>query len=84
MAALTRIFGRMGHWMRTRLVEDVPDDLSACEYDCDTAECSGETFDACERRKRAASAAHDDAAAAARPAPTEPRETPTPVHGGNA
>ena len=50
-----RVLGREGvrvrlrTWWR-RIVQDVPADLAACEFDCQDASCDAATFDACPRR----------------------------------
>ena len=39
-------------WLRSRLVQDVPDDLAICEFECEKLHCSMGEWESCERRLR--------------------------------
>lgn len=45
-------FGRLRQWIRTRLIQDVPEDTAACEFDCRKFECRQGEWEQCERRLR--------------------------------
>ena len=45
-------FRRLRRWMRSRLVQDVPEDVAACEFECRRTECKQGEWETCERRLR--------------------------------
>ncbi len=45
-----KFFGRLGGWIGVQLVQDVPEDIAACEFDCSKPECEGADLINCERR----------------------------------
>ena len=47
-----KIFGRLGGWVGAHLVQDVPEEIAACEFDCSKPECEGAELINCERRIR--------------------------------
>lgn len=51
-----KIFSRLRGWIGARLVQDVPSDIAACEFDCSKPECGGEDLVNCQRRMRAEAA----------------------------
>jgi hypothetical protein len=53
------LFRRVGAWVRGNIVQDVPRDIAACEFDCSRERCDAETLATCERRKLAEAAARD-------------------------
>ncbi|MFO1155001.1 MAG: hypothetical protein U1E42_15285 [Rhodospirillales bacterium] len=56
-ALLTKkLFGRLGGWIGMRLVQDVPEDIAACEFDCSKEECAGPELLNCQRRIRSEAA----------------------------
>lgn len=66
VARLTKnVFRRLGDWVGGRLVDDVPSDIAACEFDCSKERCEGQDLIGCERRQRAAAAAREFVAATA-------------------
>jgi hypothetical protein len=53
-----KLFGRFGGWIGVRLVQEVPEDIGACEFDCSKEECEGPDLRNCERRIRSEAAEH--------------------------
>ena len=53
-----KIFGRLGGWVGAHVVQDVPEDIAACEFDCSKPECEGAELVNCEPRIRTAAAEH--------------------------
>jgi hypothetical protein len=51
-----KFFGRLGGWIGVNLVQDVPEDIAACEFDCSKPTCEGPDLVTCERRMRAEAA----------------------------
>lgn len=47
---------RLGGWIGARLVQDVPEDIAACEFDCSKLKCDGPELLNCERRIRSEAA----------------------------
>jgi len=43
---------RFGHWVAGHIVQDVPEDLAFCEYDCRKPRCTLDEWATCERRVR--------------------------------
>lgn len=41
---------RFGQWTRSLLVQDVPEEIAVCEFDCRKGECSHDEWERCERR----------------------------------
>ncbi len=46
----------MSGWIGVHLVQDVPEDIAACEFDCSKTDCEGAELINCERRVRAEAA----------------------------
>ena len=44
---------RLQRWIKTRLIQDVPKDIAACEFECRRTECRQGEWETCERRLRA-------------------------------
>lgn len=44
--------GRLRRWLAARLIQTVPDELAACEFDCVRSECPSDEWQSCERRLR--------------------------------
>jgi hypothetical protein len=51
-----KLFGRLGGWIGVRLVQDVPEAIAACEFDCSKPECEGPELLNCKRRMRSEAA----------------------------
>jgi hypothetical protein len=86
-AMAKRILARLGIW-RSDVVQTVPPELAACEYDCPKKECDDAHFENCERRLHTAEVLRAEAHAqevdgAERPepcvAPTAPANDPVSV-----
>lgn len=45
---------RIRLWLRGEIVEDVPPELAACEFQCRVDECLHDKWENCENRLRAA------------------------------
>ena len=43
---------RLWRWIKTRLIQDVPEDIAACEFDCRRTECRQGDWKTCENRLR--------------------------------
>jgi hypothetical protein len=41
---------RLWHWFQQRLIEDVPQDIAVCEFDCRKGQCLYDEWSSCERR----------------------------------
>ena len=37
-------------WIKREFIQDIPDDIALCEYDCRKQECTNEEWLTCERR----------------------------------
>lgn len=48
------IVARIRLWLRGEVVDDVPPDLAACEFQCRVDECLHDKWESCENRLRAA------------------------------
>ncbi len=46
------LIARIRHWVLDRLVQDVPESLSACEFDCRKPHCSHSASSPCSLRSR--------------------------------
>jgi len=44
---------RIRQWIGGQLVQEVPDDLAVCEYDCKSLDCTQGRWETCERRLKA-------------------------------
>jgi hypothetical protein len=47
------IFDRGWRFLMDQLVQDVPDAIAVCEFDCRETNCTSERWASCERRLRA-------------------------------
>ena len=50
---------RIGDWLKHQLVEEVPDELSRCEFGCRRLECRMGEWETCERRLQEAQDLHE-------------------------
>lgn len=41
---------RLGRWLRDQVVQEVPESLAVCEFDCDRPDCRTGDWERCERR----------------------------------
>lgn len=41
-------------WLLNQIVQDVPEEIAICEFDCDKPQCRFDTWACCERRLRKA------------------------------
>jgi hypothetical protein len=41
---------RIWRWLRDEMVEDVPEDIAICEYDCRKRQCVMGEWEVCDRR----------------------------------
>jgi hypothetical protein len=37
-------------WVRNQFIQDVPEDIALCEFDCRTGQCTQGEWESCERR----------------------------------
>lgn len=44
------IFRRIGRLVADQLIQDVPEAIAVCEFDCRKPDCSAEQWASCERR----------------------------------
>jgi len=42
------------HWMKNQIIQEVPEDIQICEYDCRQRQCAMGEREVCERRLRKA------------------------------
>ena len=47
---LPLLLRRMGDWVLNQIIEDIPEHIALCEFDCRRAECSRSELETCERR----------------------------------
>ena len=45
-------FYRLRRWIKGRLIQDVPEDIAACEFECRRTECQQGKWETCEKRLR--------------------------------
>jgi len=45
-------FGRLWKFLTRQAVDDVPEDVGICEFDCRKQQCMHDEWASCERRKR--------------------------------
>lgn len=45
-------FFRLRRWIKGRLIQDVPEDIAACEFECRRTECHQGDWETCEKRLR--------------------------------
>jgi hypothetical protein len=50
---------KLRQWIRNNIGQEVPDELSRCEFDCNRLECSQGEWENCERRKAQCQAKSD-------------------------
>ena len=48
--AFSRPFRAVGQWFAGHLVQNVPEELSVCEYDCDEPDCRDGKWSMCKKR----------------------------------
>jgi len=53
------IFDRGWRFLMNHLIQDVPESLALCEFDCRRTDCTPEQWASCERRLRAVQQAGD-------------------------
>ena len=42
---------RIGDWLLGQIVQDVPEEIGVCEFDCRRVDCSPGELEQCERRR---------------------------------
>jgi hypothetical protein len=42
--------GKLRNWLMGHLIQDVPDDLAVCEFDCRKPQCTQGDWENCQRR----------------------------------
>ena len=47
------VFDRAWRFLVDQLIQDVPESIAVCEFDCREPQCSGERWHSCERRLQA-------------------------------
>lgn len=52
MAKWLSPFRRLQQWIKDRMVQDVPEDIAACEFECRRTECRLGDWSTCENRLR--------------------------------
>lgn len=45
-------FRRLRRWFKSRWIQDVPEDIAACEFECRRLECRQGEWETCENRLR--------------------------------
>ncbi len=50
----TGLVSRMGRWLRDAIIQEVPRDTEACEFDCKARDCTRGEWETCENRLRVA------------------------------
>ena len=45
-----RVVRKAKHWLREQVVQDVPEDIALCEFDCRKGQCRMGEWESCERR----------------------------------
>jgi hypothetical protein len=45
-------FRRLRRWIKGRWIQDVPEDIAACEFECRRLECRQGDWETCENRLR--------------------------------
>lgn len=45
------VMRRVGEWVLGHVIQDVPEDVGLCEFDCRRADCLPGELEACERRQ---------------------------------
>ena len=45
-------FRRLRRWLKSRLIQDVPEAFAACEFECRRMECRQGDWETCEKRLR--------------------------------
>ncbi len=45
---------RLSQWAKEWMVQDVPEDIALCAFDCRKGECTSEEWESCERRQNKA------------------------------
>ena len=48
--AETSMMSRFGRWLKNAVVQDVPDRIALCEFDCRKKQCLRGEWSTCERR----------------------------------
>lgn len=48
--AKTSMMSRFGRWLKRAVVQDVPDEVALCEFDCRKKQCLRGDWSTCERR----------------------------------
>ena len=44
--------GRLWQWTEEKLIQDVPEHIARCEFDCSRIECRWDEWETCEKRLR--------------------------------
>ena len=44
--------GDMIDWLRQRFIQEIPEELSVCEFDCPLSKCTGRDWAKCELRQQ--------------------------------
>ena len=52
---------RLRQWFKTRLIQEVPEEIAACEFECRKTECREGDWETCEKRLRGMSQDQDRA-----------------------
>ncbi len=45
-----RVVRKAKHWLREQVVQDVPEDIALCHFDCRKGQCRMGEWESCERR----------------------------------
>jgi hypothetical protein len=45
-------FGKVSRWLADHLVQNVPEEVSVCEYDCQESHCNIAKWAICEKRRQ--------------------------------
>jgi hypothetical protein len=45
-----RIFSQLWQWVKEQIIQDVPEGVALCEFDCRKQQCRMQEWETCERR----------------------------------
>jgi hypothetical protein len=71
--AMFHLFGKLWRRLRAHVVDEVPDDLALCEFDCRRPQCAEAEWETCERRLRGAAGTLNPAGDRRAPRAPEPK-----------
>ena len=48
----TSLLGNLWQWVENKLIQDVPESIAECEFECRRLECRQEEWETCEKKMR--------------------------------